>query len=70
LDGKYWWPTMYKDVHDYCRFCGACQRIGGLAIQSLTKLVTSLLEEPFMKWGLDFVKPIKLADIQETNTFL
>jgi hypothetical protein len=30
-----------------------------LATQSLAKLVTSLLEEPFMKWRLDFVGPIK-----------
>ncbi len=48
-------------MHDYCKSCDACQRTGGLAIQSLAKLVTSLLEEPFMKWGLDFVGPIKLA---------
>jgi hypothetical protein len=52
---------MYKDVHDYCKSCDACQRIGGLVIQSLAKLVINLLEEPFMKWGLDFVWPIKLA---------
>jgi hypothetical protein len=32
-----------------------------LATQSLAKLVASLLEEPFMKWGLGFVGPIKLA---------
>jgi len=31
LDVGYWWPTMYKDVHDYCKSCDACQRIGGLA---------------------------------------
>jgi hypothetical protein len=61
LDAGYWWPTMYKDVHHYYRSYDACQRTGGLAIQSLTKLVTSLLEEPFMKWGLDFMGPIKLT---------
>jgi hypothetical protein len=52
---------MYRDVHDYCKSCYACQRTGGLVIQSLAKLVTSFLEEPFMKWGLDFVGPFKLA---------
>jgi len=46
-------------VHDYCRSCDACQRTKGLATQSLAKLVTSLLEEPFMKWGLNFVGSIK-----------
>jgi len=59
LDVVYWWPTMYIDVHDYCRSCDACQRTWGLATQSLTKLVISFLEELFMKWGFDFLGPIK-----------
>ncbi len=42
LDVGYWWPTMYKDMHDYCKSCDASQRIGGLVTQSLAKLVTSL----------------------------
>jgi hypothetical protein len=50
---------MYKNVHEYCKSYDACQRTRGLTTQSLTKLVTNLLEEPFMKWGLDFVGPIK-----------
>jgi len=61
LDVGYWWPTMYKDMHDDCKSCDACQRTWRLATQSFTKLVTSLLEEPFMKWRLDFVGPIKLT---------
>jgi hypothetical protein len=48
-------------VDDYYRSCDACCRIGGLATPSLAKLVTNLSEEPFMKWGLDFVGPSKLV---------
>jgi len=68
LDVGYWHPTMCMDVQDCCRSCDACQRIGGLATQSLAKLVTSLPKEPFMKWGPDFVGLIKL--IRKINIFL
>ncbi len=59
LDVRYWWPTLYRDVHDYYRSCDAYQRIGGVVTQSFTKLVTRLPEKPFMKWGFDFMGPIK-----------
>jgi hypothetical protein len=58
------------DVHDDCRSCDACQRTRGLATQNLVKLVTSFPEEPFMKWGIDFVGLIKPIGRYGTNIFL
>jgi hypothetical protein len=59
LDANYWWPTLFKDTHEFCRSCDSYKKIGGLKTKSLAKLVTTFLEKPFMKWGLDFIGPIK-----------
>ncbi len=59
LDSEYWWPTLFKDIHDFCKSYDSYQKIGGLKTKSLAKLVTTLLEEPFMKWGLNFIGLIK-----------
>jgi hypothetical protein len=56
---RYWWPNLFKDTHDFCKSCDRHQRIGRLKTKSLANLVTTLLEEPFMKWGLDLIGPIK-----------
>ena len=59
LDAGYWWPTLYEDTYDYRQTCHECQKTGGLPKSVSTKLITTLPAEPFMKWGLDFVGPVK-----------
>jgi hypothetical protein len=50
LDARYWCPTLFKAIHDFYKSFDKCQKIGGLKTKSLAKLVTTLPEEPFMKW--------------------
>ncbi len=38
--------------------------------QNLAKLITTLLEEPFQKWGLDFIGPIKRASKMLSNRYI
>jgi hypothetical protein len=32
LDASYWWPTIFKDIHEFCKSCDNCQKIRGLKI--------------------------------------
>jgi len=61
LDVGYWWPSLYHDTTDYCRSYDLWKKHGNLSTQSLAKHVTNLPIEPFTKWGLDFLRPIKIA---------
>jgi hypothetical protein len=67
---RYWWPTLFKDTHEFYRSYDSCKKIGGLKTKSLAKLVITFLEKPFMKCGLDFISPIKpTRRLTINNTF-
>jgi hypothetical protein len=66
----YWWPTMNKDVHEFCQTFDLCQWIGNLLTQNMAKLITTLLEKPFQKWGLNFIIPIKPASHYFNNWYI
>jgi hypothetical protein len=46
LNVGYWWPILFKDIHDFCKNCDSCEKIRGLKTKSLAKLVTTLPKDP------------------------
>jgi len=58
---------MNQNIHEYCQTCDQGQKIDNLLTQNLAKLVTTLPEEPFQKWGLDFIRFVKLANRMSSN---
>jgi hypothetical protein len=70
VDANYWWPTMHKYAFQYCQACDNYQQTKNLIYSNITKLVISLPLESFMKWGLDFVSPIKIVSIYIGSNWL
>ena len=48
------WPTIHRDVHDWCRSCDACQKAGIRHLQS-GPVQPIVVFAPFEKWGIDVV---------------
>ena len=65
-----WWPTLHADVHNFVWNCDAFQRMGQPSASSRLPLHPVLPLEPFQKWGLDFIGPIKPAAVQSGNRYI
>lgn len=55
----YYWPAIFKDSKYYVKRCDNCQKIGRPIISDEMPLNTQVLIDPFEKWALDFLGPIK-----------
>ena len=32
LRARFWWPTLFKDAHEFVKICDTCQRFSGKLI--------------------------------------
>ena len=59
LQAGYWWPTLHKDAWNHCRACDRCQKSDSLAKAGKAALQPLQPIAPFMRWGIDFIGPVK-----------
>eukprot|EP00253_Pinus_taeda_P009426 PITA_09426 len=54
----YYWPTLFKDSHNYVRKCQVCQTTAGRQKKPSLPLQPVNIEQPFSQWGLDIIGEI------------
>eukprot|EP00253_Pinus_taeda_P013897 PITA_13897 len=58
IHAGYYWPTLFRDAHEYVRKCPSCQISSGRLKKSTFPLQPVNIEQPFEQWGLDIVGEI------------
>jgi hypothetical protein len=57
LQNGFYWPTMFKDSHAFCKTCENYQKLGSISKHHMMPLNPILVIEIFECWGIDFMGP-------------
>ncbi|GJY00926.1 reverse transcriptase domain-containing protein [Tanacetum coccineum] len=57
FDSGFYWPTIYKDAHDFVTRCDICQRQVKILQRDEMPQNSILVYEIFEIWGIDFIGP-------------
>lgn len=55
LQCVFYWPTLFKDAHEYCRVCPQCQQLGRITRRDMMPLYPIIVVDIFDVWGIDFM---------------
>ncbi len=70
LASGYWWPTLNKNVVEICQTYEICQQLTPMWWSTKKPFKPIMIFEPFMKQGLNFMGPIKLATKSIGNQYI
>nr|GEZ91765.1 reverse transcriptase domain-containing protein [Tanacetum cinerariifolium] len=57
FDAGFFWPTIYKDAHEFVKNCDSCQRQGKISQRDEKPQNSIQTCEIFDVWGIDFMGP-------------
>jgi hypothetical protein len=57
LQSGFYWPTLFRDAHNFVRNCDRCQRTGNISRRHEMPLNNIFQVELFDVWGIDFMGP-------------
>ena len=55
---RFYWPTLRKDVADFCKRCETCQKTSRVKPQHAPLIPLPIVEEPFQRIAMDIVGPL------------
>ncbi|GJX12138.1 reverse transcriptase domain-containing protein [Tanacetum coccineum] len=62
FDSGFFWPTIYKDAHEFVKNCDSCQRQGKTSQRDEMPQNSIQVCEIFDVWGIDFMGPCRLQE--------
>ena len=54
----FYWPSLFRDVAEFCRSCTQCQRAGHWRVARVPMVPLPVVEEPFQRIAMDIVGPL------------
>ena len=58
IQQRFYWPTLYKDVADYCQKCPECQKTDARGRRRVPLVPLPIIQEPFERIAMDIVGPL------------
>nr|GEZ58333.1 DNA-directed DNA polymerase [Tanacetum cinerariifolium] len=58
FDAGFFWPTIYKDAHEFVKNCESCQRKGKISQRDEMPQNSIQICKIFDVWGIDFMGPL------------
>ncbi|XP_068649572.1 uncharacterized protein [Aristolochia californica] len=57
----FYWPSLFRDAHEFFRVCDRCQRTGCLSRKNMMPLNPIPIVELFDVWGINFMGPFLVS---------